>query len=92
MVELDKLSKGITACWRSLGRHLGVNEDVLEGITQNNVQYPSPEEKAMQMLKSWYDKGKGSTIAKLAAALREVGKGGLAEQLEDSDLTGATDK
>ena len=91
MVELDKLSKGITACWPSLGRHLGVNEDVLDGITENNVQYPSPEKKAMQMLKAWYEKGKGSTIAKLAAALRELGKGRLAEQLEDSDLAGETD-
>ena len=64
----------------------------LEDINENNTQYPKPRQKAMQMLKSWRDKGKGSTIAKLAAGLREVGKGGLAEQLEDSDLAGARDE
>ena len=87
MAELDDLSKGITTCWASLGRKLGVNEDVIEGITTNNVQYPSPEEKALQMLKAWAKKGKASTIAKLAAALRKVHKGRLAEQLEYSRPT-----
>ena len=92
MAELDDLSKRITTNWESLGRKLEVAEYVLEGITVNNVEYPSPEKKAVQMLKAWFDKGKGSTIAKLAAALRELGKGRLAEQLEDSDLAGARDK
>ena len=91
MVELDDLSKKITSVWQSLGRKLKVAEYILEGITVNNVEYPSPEKKAMQMLKAWDKTGKGSTIAKLAAALRELGNGRLAEQLEDSDLAGATD-
>ena len=84
MVELDDLSRRITECWASLGRHLGVEEDVIESITANNVEYPSPEKKAFQMLKAWAKKGKASTIAKLAAALRRVNKVGLAEQLECS--------
>ena len=92
MDELDDLSRRITTYWESLGRKLKVAEYILEGITVNNVEYPSPEKKAMQMLKSWYEEEKGSTIAKLAAALRKLGKGRLAEQLEDSDLAGATDK
>ena len=92
MVELDNLSKRITKCWASLGIHLGVNEDVLDGITVNNVQYPSPEEKALKMLKTWYEKRKASTIGELAAALREVSKGRLAEQLENNDLAGAREK
>ena len=92
MVELDNLSKRITKCWVSLGIHLGVNEDVLDGITVNNVQYPSPEEKALKMLKTWCEKGKASTIDELAAALREVSKGRLAKQLENNDLAGAREK
>ena len=82
MDELDDLSRRITTCWASLGRKLGVNEDVIDGITENNVQYPSPEKKALRMLKVWRKKGKASTIVKLAAALREAGKRDLAEQFE----------
>lgn len=82
MDELDDLSRRITTCWASLGRKLGVNEDILDGITVNNFQYPSPEEKALKMLKGWRKKGKASSIVELAAALRKVGKGGLAEQFE----------
>ena len=82
MDELDDLSRRITTCWASLGRKLGVNEDVIDGITVNNVQYPSPEEKALKMLKGWHEKGKASTIVILAAALREVDKGRLAKQFE----------
>ena len=82
MDELDDLSRRITTCWASLGRKLGVNEDVIDGITVNNFQYPSPEEKALKMLKGWRKKGKASSIVELAAALRKVGKGGLAEQFE----------
>ena len=82
MVELDDLSRRITTCWASLGLKLGVNEDVIDGITVNNFQYPSPEEKALKMLKVWHKKGKASTIVILAAALREVDKGRLAKQFE----------
>ena len=82
MVELDDLSKAITTCWASLGRKLGVDEDVIDDITENNVQCPSPKEKALRMLKVWRKKGKASTIVILAAALREVDKGRLAKQFE----------
>ena len=91
MDELDDLSRRITTYWESLGRKLAVAEYVLEEIIENNIQYPSPHQKALQMLKTWREKGKASTIAKLAAALRELGKGRLAKQLECSDLAGATD-
>ena len=79
--ELDKLSKGITAYWQSLGRKLGVDEDVIEDILENNIQHIKPQEKGFQMLKTWYDQG-GSTYEELAAALRGLGKGRLAEQFE----------
>ena len=91
MVELDDLSRRITTYWQSLGRKLQVAEYVLEEIIENNIQYPRPHQKALQMLKFWHEKGKDSTIAKLAAAVRELYKGRLAEQLEDSDVAGATD-
>ena len=87
MVELDDLSRRIATCWKSLGRKLEVDEHVLDEIIENNIQYPGPNEKALQMLKTWHDKGKASTIRKLAAGLRELGKGRLAEQFEYSRTT-----
>ena len=92
MVELDDLSRRITPCWKSVGRKLKVAEYVLEEITENNIQYPKPQEKALQMLKAWKNRGKASTIGELAAALREVRKVLLAEQLENNDLAGAREK
>ena len=80
--ELDDLSKGITGCWQSVGRKLGVDEEVMEGILENNNQHTKPHEKAFEMLKRWYDQGRSSTYGKLAAALREVGKARLADRFE----------
>ena len=82
--ELDDLSKEITTYWKTLGRHLGVGEYVLEGITVNNVQYPSPDEKATEMLKIWHNQG-DSTYRQLTAALRKVGKRRLAKRFEVSN-------
>ena len=82
--ELDDLSKGITGCWRSLGRKLGLDEDALEGILENN-QHAKPNQKAFEMLKMWYDQGRSSTYGKLAVALRQVGKSRLAERFEVSN-------
>ena len=80
--ELDNLSKGITGCWQSVGRKLGVDEDVIEDILENNVQHIKPHEKSFQMLKTWHDQGRSSTYETLATALRGLGKGRLAERFE----------
>ena len=92
MDVLDDLSWRITPCWKSVGRKLKVDEYVLEGIIENNIQYPAPQEKAVEMLKAWKNRGKASTISELSAALRKVGMGGLAEQLDNNDLAGAREK
>ena len=52
---LNNLSKEITGCWESLGRRLGVNEAKVQCIRADNVQFPSPEQKAFEMLMAWYD-------------------------------------
>ena len=80
--ELDDLTERIQDCWERLGRTLGVDADVIVGISVNNIQNPTPRQKAFEMLKRWHEQGRSSTRGKLAAALRNVGKAGLADRFE----------
>ena len=76
---LNNLAKEITYFWESLGRQLGVKEANIQCIRANNVQFPSPEDKAFQILMAWYDKG-DSTYRKLEEALTAEDKGRLVKK------------
>ena len=75
-----------------LGVHLRVDQGELNNIKADNVQYPGLREKAFQMLLIWHNMGSTSTTEQLSAALRHVGRQGLAEKLEDQQVTMETIK
>ena len=68
-----------------LGVHLGVDQGKITSIT-NNTQFPAPQQKAYQVLLEWRNMGRTSTTEQLSAALRHVGRQGLAEELEDQQV------
>ena len=49
----------------------------IDNIQGNNVQFPSPKEKAYKMLKVWFNLGRSSTFGELATALGSLGKDAL---------------
>ena len=51
----------------------------IDNIQGNNVQFPSPKEKAYQVLIAWYDMGE-SSIGELAEVLKALGKDRLVEK------------
>ena len=69
----------VTEFWSFLGIHLGVSDAEIVTIRENNVQFPSPKDKAHQMLRVWYEMGE-SSFGKLAKALEASGKGALVEK------------
>ena len=70
----------------SLGVYLGVDQGEIANIKANNIQYPKPRQKAYQVLLAWRNMGSTSTTEQLSAALRHVGRQGLAEELEDQQV------
>ena len=76
---LNNLSKEIPYSWESLGRRLGVKETKIRCIRADNVQFPSPEDKAFQMLMAWYDMG-DSNYRTLEKALTAEDKGRLVKK------------
>ena len=63
-----------------------MSEGDVENI-QGDLQYPSPKEKAFQVLKRWYDQGRSSTYGELGRALQVLGKHRVVEKhcLADKD-------
>ena len=61
-------------------------------IKENNIQWPSPQEKAFQVLLTWHENGSASTTEQLIAALIRVGRQDLAESLEHLQVNGLTIK
>ena len=76
---LNNLAKEIPYSWESLGRRLGVKETKIRCIRADNVQFPSPEDKAFQMLMAWYDMG-DSNYRTLEKALTAEDKGRLVKK------------
>ena len=75
-----------------MGVQLGVDMDMIKCIQENNTQWPSPQEKAFQMLLTWHEKGSASTTEQLIAALIHVGRQDLAENLDHLQVHGLTIK
>ena len=76
--ELMSLSKTITSRWESLGIQLDMRYSSLESIRNNNVQLPSPDQKAFNMLMQWHDNG--GIRSQLISALKEEGLNRVAER------------
>ena len=77
--DLKDLAKEITSSWHFLGIQLGVKSATINGI-RDNVQNPTPEMKAFQMLNVWREKGSSSTYRELEKALEHENLGLLAEK------------
>ena len=76
---LNNLAKEITHFWESLGKRLGVKRAKIQCIRVDNGQFPSPEQKAFQMLMAWHDKG-DATYRILEEALTAEDKGSLVKK------------
>ena len=79
-LELTDLSKKLGFNWQSLGVRLGVDHDKINVILRNNIEYPSPDQKAHAMLMKWKNEDESFTIGELAEALRQEGLGRLANE------------
>ena len=79
--ELQDLAKKISRSWRELGVELGVEDDQIEDILSDNVQFPSPAAKAHEVLKLWLHNDDSPTCGTLAEALKHVGRRDLAQKL-----------
>ena len=67
--DLKDLAKEITSSWYLLGIELGMEPSTVDGIRDNNIQNPTHEMKAFQMLNTWREKGSSSTYRELEKAL-----------------------
>ena len=82
--ELNDLSGEVTECWESLAIHLEVKAGTIDNIRGNNIQFPSPKQKAFQALIAWRDMG-SATYGELGRALKHNGMGRLANEYCTAD-------
>ena len=78
--DLKDLAKEITSSWYFLGIELGLELATINGIRDNNIQNPTHEMKAFQMLNVWRGKDSSSTYRELEKALKRENLGLLAEK------------
>ena len=72
------LSWKIPTEWHELGILLDLEFDSLDNIRDDN-RFPSPKQKALEMLKSWSQRNVENAVQVLAEALMNVERGDLAE-------------
>ena len=76
---LNDLSGEVTECWESLAIDLEVKAGTIDNIRVNNIQFPSPKQKAFQALIAWRHMA-SATYGELGRALKHVDKSPLANK------------
>ena len=74
------LSRKIPTDWHELGILLELEFEYLDDIRDDN-RFPSPKQKALEMLKSWSQRNVENPVQVLVEALMEVERVDLAEWL-----------
>lgn len=78
---LDKLSKHCFKFYKSLARQLGVDEDKIDEISRDHINYGSLPEKCYQVFLAWKESGaKPFTNDVLESALRSLNKNATADK------------
>nr|ABK42074.1 Fas-associating death domain-containing protein [Molgula tectiformis] len=77
---VQHVSRRITSNWKSLARYLNIPEDEIEVNVENN---PRNVREAIRQTMSWWESnGRNVSKASLIAALREIGRNDLGDDLQ----------